>query len=138
VLCTTENGWKLLNSPEPSPINSSILAPKSMEHVNTNQGSIGITNRRNPPVLMSAKSVKKSSWRPQTHSEEESIQYTDGNEILGFIPMTERNPADIHFRLIVWIDSHSERAGRKRRGPRDVTILAGERLFEFLKYIENR
>jgi hypothetical protein len=47
-----------------------------MEHVDTNQGSIGITNRRNPSVLMSAKSAKKLSWRPQIHSEEESIQPT--------------------------------------------------------------
>jgi hypothetical protein len=76
MLCATEQEWKSLNFPELSPIISSTLAPKSTEHADRNQGSIGITNRRNPPVLMSAKSVKKSSWRPQTHSEEESIQPT--------------------------------------------------------------
>jgi hypothetical protein len=46
-----------------------------MEHADANQGSIGITDRRNPPVLMIAKSAKKLSWRPETHSEEESIQF---------------------------------------------------------------
>jgi hypothetical protein len=53
VLCATENGWKPSNSPEPSPINLSTLVPKSMGHADTNQGSIGIMNRRNPPVLIS-------------------------------------------------------------------------------------
>jgi hypothetical protein len=38
------------------------------------QGSIGVMDRRNPPVMMSTKSVNKLSWRPQTHSREESIQ----------------------------------------------------------------
>jgi hypothetical protein len=77
VLCATEKGWKPLNFSEQSLINLSTLAPKSMEeHANTIQSSIGITSRRNPPVLMSAKSMKKSSWRSQTHLEEESIQVT--------------------------------------------------------------
>jgi hypothetical protein len=41
--------YRELIFPEPpSPINSSILALESMEHANTNQGSIGIMHRRNP------------------------------------------------------------------------------------------
>jgi hypothetical protein len=35
------------------------------------KGTIGITNRRKPPVLMSARNTKKLSWRLQTHLEEE-------------------------------------------------------------------
>jgi hypothetical protein len=73
-LCATEKGWK--SFPEQSPTKISILALKSMENANRNQGSIGIVNRRKAPVLMSTKSAKKVSWRPQTHFKEESIQLT--------------------------------------------------------------
>jgi hypothetical protein len=69
VLCATERGWRLSNSPERSPNYLSILAPKFMEHADTSQGFIGITNRN--PVLMSAISAKKSSRMPLTPTEEE-------------------------------------------------------------------
>jgi hypothetical protein len=65
-LCATEKGLTLLNSPELSPINLSTLAPKSMEHANINQGSIGTMNRRNPPLLMSAKNTKNHLEGPKS------------------------------------------------------------------------
>jgi hypothetical protein len=43
-----------------------------MVHADTNQGSIGTTNRK-APVLMVARSVKKSTWKLQIPQEEESI-----------------------------------------------------------------
>jgi hypothetical protein len=55
-----------------SPIDWSTLVPKFMEHIVTNQGSIGLTNRM-PPVLMKARSMKRLSWRHQTHSNAESM-----------------------------------------------------------------
>jgi hypothetical protein len=46
-----------------------------MEHADTNQGFIGIMNRRSP-VLMIAKSVKKKSLKPRIQEEEELYQLT--------------------------------------------------------------
>jgi hypothetical protein len=44
MLCATENRWKSSNFPDPSLINLSTLVPKSIEHADTNQGSIGISS----------------------------------------------------------------------------------------------
>ena len=71
VLYAIEKGWKLLDLTDQSPIISSTLVPKFTEHADTNLGFIGITKQKQTPVLMSAKSAKKLSWRPPTQPEEE-------------------------------------------------------------------
>jgi hypothetical protein len=84
ALCATEKEWKSSNFPKRSPINLSTLAPKSTEHANTtNQGSIGITNRRKPP-LPSADERKKSEKvilkAPNPLTRRINSTNTDGNE----------------------------------------------------------
>jgi hypothetical protein len=65
-----------------------------MARADTNQGSIGTTNRK-PPVLMITKSVKKSTWKLRIPQEEESIWLTQmGINPYDLIPWTEQNPMD--------------------------------------------
>jgi hypothetical protein len=88
VLCVTEKGWKLLNSPDPSLVNSSILAPKSTEHANKNQGSIGINNHKQKESPSADKCKKHENVileapNPLLRRRINSI-HTDGNESVGF------------------------------------------------------
>jgi hypothetical protein len=88
-----------------------------MEHANTNQGSIGIMHRRNPQCWWAQKVRKGRLGGPKlTQKKNQFNRYR--YEWIRRISFPSRNGTlRIHFRLIVWIDSHSERAGRKRRGP---------------------
>jgi hypothetical protein len=68
-LCNRER-MEIIKISRATRIYLSILVWKYTAHAATNQDSIGSTNR-NSPVLMIARSVKKSSWRHQTQLEEE-------------------------------------------------------------------
>ena len=71
ALCNRERMEIVKNYPKKSPILLSILVRKFTGPVATGPSSIGFMNRT-PPVLMSVKIAKRSTWKPLTRSNENS------------------------------------------------------------------